>query len=174
VRRPVGAPERWKAAGRFCHGGALSSAPDLVARVFEGPHDRFRLSHCKERVQATSAALSLLRENSGDYRSDRSLLGVYRHGLRLSRQPPLARIIAGGSKALPSPQRAGAGPIRRRRRGGPSGRLLHPAPRANRPVTRRLRDIRAASAWIPGGVRVDFHRLSQALEFGHERVVHCH
>jgi hypothetical protein len=41
-------------------------------------------------------------------------------------------------------------------------------------VTRRLRDIRVASAWIPGGVRLDFHRLSQAPEFGHERVVHYH
>jgi hypothetical protein len=60
TRRHSGRGQAHRAlAGRFCHGGALSSAPDLVARVFEGPHDRFRLSHCKERVQATSAALSL-------------------------------------------------------------------------------------------------------------------
>jgi hypothetical protein len=48
------------AAGRFGHGGALSPAPDLVARVFEGLHDRLRLSHGKERVQAKSCLILIV------------------------------------------------------------------------------------------------------------------
>jgi hypothetical protein len=71
----------------------LAPAPDLVPRLPEGSHDCLRLSHCKERVQAAPAHLTLLHEGIDDYRSNSGLSSIYCHRLPLAAAQLTAKVI---------------------------------------------------------------------------------
>jgi hypothetical protein len=78
--------------------------PDLVSCLLQGFHDHFRLPHCKQRVQAAPAGLTVLYESSYDYGSNRGFSSIYCHDFLAV---PAATFAAGGrgifTKRLPAP-----------------------------------------------------------------------
>jgi hypothetical protein len=46
---------------------ALGPLPDVIARKIEGPNNGLCLSHCKQRVEGTSADLTVLYQGISDH-----------------------------------------------------------------------------------------------------------
>jgi hypothetical protein len=67
---------------------ASGHPPNFISREVEGSNNGLRLSHCKQRVEGTSADLTVLYQGISDHQSDRSLRAIYRHAFTIALPAP--------------------------------------------------------------------------------------